>query len=211
MPIDRVMWYLDRVGIDHGVVFPFPSDIEASPESRQAANQFVLEEANGFGLHPFYGIWRDLALPPEPNGYCGVKWHMVGDIFDSPQFKETMGGIADWGIPVVYEDTFKNTLRFCSNADLDIIIPHLGILNGGWKTVLTAFADAENVYFDTSLAPMEAIKYAFDLLGPERIIYGSDLPYDRPEGALNNLLGVPMDRRARRLILRENISRLVSL
>ena len=69
-----------------------------------------------------------------------------------------------------------------------MIIPHVGIVNGGAEKIIPAFKDSPNVYIDTSLAYPFQIVEAIVQFGVDRTIFGSDTPYSSTKIELFNLL-----------------------
>ena len=77
------------------------------------------------------------------------------------------------------------------------------------------FFDMGNVYFDTSTAPLNVIREFLDAVGPERVIFGSDVSgtpepfYNFPKVELEKLRKLDLERDDLRLILSGNIERLI--
>ncbi len=118
--------------------------------------------------------------------------------------------IKEIGLPVNLEEEYHNTVSFIEeNTDLNIIIPHIGMLNGGHLPVLETFKRNKNVYFDTSLASKKIINYALKLVGPDRILFGSDFPYGSQEYELSKILDLDLKREDLEKILSGNILRLI--
>jgi len=165
------------------VIFAFPEDIYRiadSAESRLRANEYILEVADKYDdLFPFYFVWNDYLVPEELGRYRGIKWHRHHDEprydYDDPRCMRFLEEVKGLGMPVLLEEEFKETERFIdANPELKVIIPHIGALNGGHDR-MEAFYGSENVYFDTSVAPIGAIKRCLEAVGPGRIIFGSDV------------------------------------
>jgi len=78
---------------------------------------------------------------------------------------------------------------FCNKyPDLKIIIPHIGLVNGGSHNIIPEFKDYPNVYVETSLSyPFEIIT-AIIQFGVDRVIFGSDAPYSSTKIELYNML-----------------------
>lgn len=165
------------------VVFAFPEDmyrITDSPERRAEANRYVLDAAlPGKTIYPFYYVWNDYALSEDLARYSGIKWHRHWDEprydYHDPRCRHVLRRIADLALPVTLEEEFEPTRRFISdNPDVTVIIPHMGNLNGGTDR-MTAFFDNDRVYFDTSTAAPENIRFVLEHVGPARVIFGSDV------------------------------------
>ena len=153
-------------------------------------------------------------------GREGVKWHRHYDEprydYGDPRCVAFLEEIKGLQMPVLLEEEFTETKMFIDgNPELRVIIPHMGALNGGHDR-MEAFHDRKNVYFDTSVAPIGAIKRCLRAVGPERIIFGSDVSgtpmpfYNFPKVELEKIrsLGLPESDLER--ILSGNIERILS-
>lgn len=206
------------------VIFAFPEDIyriENSKESRIKANEYILEVSQKAKetLYPFYFVWNDFLIPDNFSNYAGIKWHRHWDEpkydYDDPRCKKFLGTINDLALPVVLEEEYKYTMRFINeNPNINVIIPHMGFLNGGYER-MDIFFDKPNVYFDTSTANSEAIKHVLSNVGAERVIFGSDVSgtsspfYNFTKVELEKILKLELSERSLTLILSENIERLI--
>ncbi|HGE71582.1 TPA: hypothetical protein ENX78_12145, partial [Candidatus Poribacteria bacterium] len=100
------------------------------------------------------------------------------------------------------------------NPEINVIIPHIGFLNGGYAK-MPIFFDKPNVYFDTGTATLEAIKTVLDNVGAERVIFGSDVSgtsmpfYNYTKVELDKVMKLGLDENSMSLILSGNIERLI--
>lgn len=223
---EKELWRdLKEAGAQGAVIFAFPEDvyrIADTPDSRLRANQHVLEVADrSDDLFAFYFVWNDYLIPENLDRYRGIKWHRHYDEprydYDDPRCLSFVERIRELKLPVLLEEEFEETKRFIDgNPELDIIIPHIGALNGGHDR-MEAFYDNENVYFDTSVAPIGAIKRCLEAVGLERIIFGSDVSgtgtpfYNFPKVELAKIRGLRLGREDLEQILSGNIERILSL
>jgi len=221
---EKELWRdLKEAEAQGAVIFAFPEDmyrITDTPDSRLRANQYVLEVADrSDDLFPFYFVWNDYQVPENLARYHGVKWHRHHDEprydYNDPRCSSFLERIREHKMPVLLEEEFKETKRFINeNPELEIIIPHIGALNGGHDR-MEAFYDNRNVYFDTSVAPIGAIKRCLEAVGPERIIFGSDvsgtaLPFfNFPKVELGKIHGLRLGKDDLELILSGNIERIL--
>jgi len=216
---------LKEAGAQGAVVFAFPEDmyrIADSPQSRMKANEYVLKAARAsrnLNLYPFYFVWKDYLIPPNLDEYAGIKWHRHWDEprydYDDPKCSEILEKIGGLKMPVVLEEEYAETLRFVNeNPGLRVIIPHMGKLNGGCER-MEAFFNNPNAYFDTSTAPIEAIRKILAKVGAERIIFGSDVSgttepfYNFPKVELKKMLQLDLDEASKELIFAGNIERII--
>ncbi len=234
LPVDAWQRRLAQVGIDRAVVF---ADPETDDLTRDEA--FVLELAVRHGHVPFYyhgGLaystnrpFERITLPGDLARYRGVKWHcwwtpahdLGGGPLDlspreierevgSAPFRELMAGLAERSRPIIFEEHFEVTRAVVERyPDVAIIIPHLGLLNGGSARVVAAFAGCPNVYFDTSLGSLT--RAVVERVGAGRLLAASDFPYGDPAGVRRQVerLGLPPADAA--AILGGNVARLCGL
>lgn len=205
------------------VIFAFPEDIYRitdSAELRLKANSYVLETAGKFpDLYPFYFVWNDYLIPDSLDQYLGIKWHRHYDEprydYSSQRCKRFLEEVKRHNMPVILEEEFEETKRFIDkNPEIKVIIPHIGRLNGGYH-LMQSFYRKNNVYFGTSTAPIEAIKKCLEMVGPERIIFGSDVSgtaepfYNFPKVELKKLRELKLGKNSLELVLSGNIERVI--
>jgi hypothetical protein len=181
--VERLRKDLARGGVDGAVLFAFPEDIYRladSAESRRAANRYVLDACStGKHLYPFYFVWNDYLIPDDLDRYAGVKWHRhPGESaydYTDPRCSEFLHLIKEHRLPVLLEEEFAPTVRFIErNPELDVIIPHMGERNGGTFR-MKAFFDQPRISFDTSTASQFEIGWLLDVVGVQRVIFGTDV------------------------------------
>lgn len=206
------------------VIFAFPEDIyrvRDSKEARLEANEYVLQLSKKYpDLYPFYFVWTDYLIPENIGEYKGVKWHRHYNEprydYEDPKCREFIEVIKEFGMPVLLEEEFMETKNFVeSNPEVNVIIPHMGELNGGYER-MHIFYHKENVYFDTSVAPLKVIREVLERVGPERVIFGSDVSgtsepfYNFPKVELQKLYRLNLDEEDLELILAGNIERIIA-
>jgi predicted TIM-barrel fold metal-dependent hydrolase len=184
-PPKRMLADLAEAGADGAVVFAFPEDMYRktdTPQARAAANEYVLDISRRHPrLYPFYFVWTDYALPDNLGEYVGVKWHRHEDEpaydYSDPRCEAFLCAMAELRMPVTLEEEFDHTAALVervADTGITVIIPHMGLLNGGHRR-MAAFFDCEHVCFDTSCAEARAIEWVLARVGPERVIFGSDV------------------------------------
>ena len=91
----------------------------------------------------------------------------------------------------------------------------MGQANGGTDRMRVFFVNPQ-IYFDTSVAPLEAIQYVLHHVGATRVIFGTDVSGTRmpffnfPKVELAKLRQLDLDDASMRLIVAGNIERLVN-
>lgn len=88
-----------------------------------------------------------------------------------------------------------------------IFLKHIGYQY--WRDAIIVARHAPNVYLETagnssSGEIMESIKQA----GASKVVYGSDLPYLKPQVVLAKIRGLPISEESRNLVLGGNVSRI---
>jgi predicted TIM-barrel fold metal-dependent hydrolase len=92
----------------------------------------------------------------------------------------------------------------------NVIIPHLGLLNGGYHAFVEhGVWDKQNVYADTALASRYEIEDYVDNFGYDRILFGSDFPFGDPKEELCKIQDLSIPRRKKEMILGHNLRRLL--
>jgi predicted TIM-barrel fold metal-dependent hydrolase len=198
--VARCLALADRAGIDRLVYLFALADAAVDPQVDD------LRRSNDIGLelldrHPdrFESFcYLNPSLPVEfslgeidrciaSGPMAGIKlWISVHA--DDPRLDPIMERAADLGVPVLHHAWYKAT-GFAFNEstpaqvatlarrhpNVSIIMAHLA--GGGWRGVRDV-VDCPNVVVDTSGAQPHAglVNYAVDLLGPQRVVYGSDWP-----------------------------------
>jgi len=112
--------------------------------------------------------------------------------------------------------TPEKLYSFISNLNgLPVVCAHWG---GGlpFYTLMPEVRRAlENVYFDTAISPFlyrpEIYRYVKDLVGADRILFGTDYPVLPPSRLLKEMEGVEMTQEERDMILSGNARRLLGI
>jgi predicted TIM-barrel fold metal-dependent hydrolase len=113
------------------------------------------------------------------------------------------------GKPMIFEEELEFTEQFVDLApELTLIIPHLGMLGGNPLSFLKSFKDKEWIYFDTALSQKETILRFVDTIGPERVLFGSDVPFSSMGSELSKVVALPIPREQKELLLWKNFIRL---
>lgn len=197
---------------------PHFTDSEPWIHRRKSANEYLLNiGASDFTVIPYLFIWNDFAVEQITPRHKGIKWHRhpnepVYD-YNSPRCRQAIDEIRNRNMPVVLEEEFENTVRFIEHLakDVKIIIPHLGMLNGGYRTIKRqGLWKRPNVYTDTALAPAyDIIDYIRDN-GSDRIVFGSDFPFGDPNSELDKIVRLPISEEQKEKIWGSNIAQLLS-
>ncbi len=199
----KIMENMRLSGISKAVVFPLPS----TEINLKAANLYTLYISK---LYPEKFIpFTIIDEHPEKwfkFGVKGFKEHTFGqriqkdkngnDIF-SQQFKKTYKFMEKNNLPLLLHaginriERIKNDIL--KNApNLKIILAHLGadypINKRQIIQVLTGLKDKKNIYYDIStINDILIIEKAMEIVSIDKLIFGSDFPYEKPAESLNRI------------------------
>jgi len=208
-------------GISYVILIPFPSTAIANND----INIKLLEETKRIkSFLPYHYIRENYdveGFDPIPDKYYGGKWHWMRgwqdtasnyQVLDDPGLPGLIEKLRTINKPIVFEEDFDFTVRFVDMAEgVTLIIPHLGLLGGNPYDFLKAFKDNESIYFDTALASRDQIKKFVETIGPERVIFGSDVPFDSMHSELDKILSLQISHEDKELLLYKNIIDLAKL
>jgi len=201
-------------GVTHVIILPFPSTAIRS----NTINVQLLEETNQVKQFiPYFYIREDFpSIPPE---YYGGKWHWMRgvqdvasnyDLLDDPDLPDLVERLRSTGKPIIFEEELDFTERFVERfPGLKLIIPHLGLMGGNSLSFLQSFKNNENIYFDTALGQQSHLRDFVKTIGPERVIFGSDIPFGTMERELAKVLGLSLSYADKKRILADNIQELI--
>ena len=181
------------------------------------ASLLLLKSAN-LTIFPYFFIWNDFAVEHLTAAHRGIKWHRhAGEpvyCYDDPKCRAALDEIRRRNLPVVLEEELGKTLHFVRElADgITVIIPHLGLLNGGFRSIAEAgLWELENVWADTALASRDEIREYLRRYGHRRLLFGSDFPFGRPSAELLKVRRLGLDPDVEAAVLGGNFSRLQGL
>ncbi|UCH19627.1 MAG: amidohydrolase family protein [Deltaproteobacteria bacterium] len=194
-------------------------DNEAWRACRVNAHHYLLRlSQEKEGIYPYYFVWNDFMVEDLERNYCGIKWHHhPGEPpyhYQDPRCADMIDAICARNLPIVLEETCDQTLKFIERVAgrTSVIIPHLGLLNGGFDRLLHAgiWQDA-NVYADTALAGTREITIFLEKFGADKLVFGSDYPFGLPEPQLQRLTRMGIKHRDLEKICAGNILKLITL
>jgi len=209
---------MEYAGIDYVAIIPFPSTAIDSND----INVKILDESKRInGFIPYHYIREDYerdGFNPIPEAYCGGKWHWMRgwqdsasnyNVLNDKQLPGLIEKIRLSGKPVIFEEELRFTEMFVDMAkDMKIIIPHLGLLGGNPYDFLRVFKGKDNIFFDTALGSQDTILDFVRVLGPHRVLFGSDVPFGTMKSELSKVLSLSLSKADKALLLSENFIRL---
>ncbi|MBN1547531.1 MAG: amidohydrolase family protein [Syntrophaceae bacterium] len=197
-------------GVTHVVILPFPS---TAIMSNDVNVQLLTETRKVDHFIPYFYIRENFS--PIPEGYFGGKWHWMRgwqdmesnyDVLRDSELPDLIAKLEKTDKPIIFEEEFEFTVQFVDRfPNLKLIIPHLGLLGGNPLDFLKKFKNKENIYFDTALGQKSTIYEFVKTLGPERVIFGSDIPFGSMESELSKVLGLSINNTDKERVLYKNI------
>jgi uncharacterized protein len=185
---------------------------------RQRANDYLLSlEGWGLAVFPFFFIWNDFAVDQLSDRHRGIKWHRHGDEppyhYHDPRCKAAIEEIGRRNLPICLEEEWHHTLFFINELapGVRIIIPHCGLLNGGFERFCRAgIWQRPNIFTDTALAPSQVIAEYVRNYGHARIMFGSDFPFGDPVSEYQKILKLDLSETEKEALLMGNVQRLLA-
>jgi len=229
-PYERIAPLLTGAGIETACLFAPVEDIydrydigfeddDAWRRCRRSAHDYLLRlSMEKPGVIPYYFVWNDFTVEDLEKPFRGIKWHHhPGEPeyrYQDPRCMEMIEAICSRKLPIVLEETFERTQIFIRQVAgrTAVIIPHLGMLNGGFQRLRQAGVwAAPDVYADTALAGRDEIRSFIADYGTDRLIFGSDYPFGMPAEQLAGVQSLGLGEDEMTKICGENISRLLRI
>jgi uncharacterized protein len=187
-------------------------------QRRQRANSYLLTlEGHGLEVFPYFFVWNDFAVEQLTERHRGIKWHRhtyePHYHYQDPKCQVTIEEIRRRNMPICFEEEWDRTLYFINELapDLKIIIPHCGLLNGGFERFCrSGIWERPNIFTDTALAPSRTISEYVKNYGHTRIMYGSDFPFGDPVQEYRKIIALELTAAEKEAILIGNIRALMS-
>lgn len=216
---------MDSAEIDKAVIFPVPHfQIDA-----KKSNDYVYEAYLRFPERfiPFCRIDENLEDNLVSGKFKGVKIHLLYEQLEIKKLKKELQVIEDAGVPVVvhalFPDKVKQIEKMLNYApNLIVILAHMGRghLYTGGQVVDNALGLKKypNVYFDLStVGDKKSIINACEILGYDRVIFGSDYPFGKAYygdsysyiNEVDEICSI-FDGKEKELVLGDNIERILS-
>jgi uncharacterized protein len=213
---------LNKAGVDKAVIFPFVEGEFSNDVMDQYAKEFpdrlipycsvnpwlreaaVKEVERCLGKLKFKGI----KLHPTLHGFHLSDRSLVGPIFEVAQ---------KYNVPIISHgaaDLFNAPPEFAEIARNFPKVPLLMAHCGFFWSVDQAIGYAKeipNLYLEASRVPVCELKQAVDVLGPEKVIWGTDSPFVDYEFEYKKMARVTDSKEALALIVGGNIARILKI
>lgn len=227
--VDGLVREMDRSGVDMGVVLP----IATKPTQAGHINEFAERITGGriisFGsLHPYQDDWEEVLETLAEKGFRGIKLHpeFQGINADDPAMirilkKAERLGLAvvlHAGIDVGFEGPVRCTPEMIYNILQEIegsklIAAHMG----GYRMWddFEKYLAGTPVMIDTAFVVdrlgAEQYKRIIRSHGADKVLFGSDMPWERPSDTLDYLGKLGLDDEEMELITHKNAEKILAL
>jgi len=177
---------MKKSGIEKACILPIPDDgydIEMSND--------YLREAALHGDGKLLPICRfDSSISENINSvFYGAKYHKVYENISKTALDEYLKILEYYRKPLITHAAFKDKVKQIKGLlnvapELVIVLAHMGRGNlytsEGVKDNLNALREYPNVLFETStVGNSDTVKLACDIVGSERVMFGSDYPFGK--------------------------------
>jgi len=212
---------LDAAGVDKAVVFPFVEGNFTNDFVKDAYDQFPDRLIPYCAVNPWE---RDAAAIVRHCisewGFKGLKLHPTINGFHlaDPELCDPLFQLADeLGFPIIVHgasDLFNSPPEFAMMATrfprVPLMMAHMGFF---WSVdqAITFAGQFENLYLETSRAPIFEIQTAVKRIGAHKVIWGTDSPFVDYEFEFKKMERATPDKDGYAQIVGGNIARLLKL
>jgi hypothetical protein len=212
---------IDAVGVDKAVMFPFVEGNFTNAPIKEAFDQYPDRLIPYCAVNP----WEPDAADEVRRcivdwGFKGLKLHPTinGFHLSDPNLVDPLFKVAEeFDIPIIVHgasDLYNSPPEFALMAarfpKVNLLMAHMGFF---WSVdQAIAFArQYDNLYLETSRAPIFEIQTAVRELGPHKVIWGTDSPFVDYEWEFKKMERACADRAGYEQIVGGNIARLLKL
>ncbi len=154
----------------------------------------------------------------ERYGFRGLKIysHPEASIAE-PGTYPLLEAAAEFGMPILAHTTPDECDHLMTHVpQARLLMAHMGgqpYARGDWHRAIAVAAKHENLLLDTASSQIDngMLELAVATLGPQKILFGTDMPLLDPYVQLAKVQGAEIDDEAKRLILGGNLERLLGL
>lgn len=212
---------LDAAGVDKAVIFPFVEGNFTNDFVKDAYDQFPDRLIPYCAVNPWE---RDAAAVVRHCitqwGFKGLKLHPTinGYHLADPELVDPLFSLADeLGFPIIVHgasDLYNSPPEFALMAarfpGVPLMMAHMGFF---WSVdqAITFAGQFENLYLETSRAPIFEIQTAVRKLGAHKVIWGTDSPFVDYEFEFKKMERSTSDRDGYASIVGGNLARLLKL
>jgi len=211
----------DKLGIDKLCVSSFKAIAydfyEGNKDLLEAIKEYPGRIYGYVTVNPRFGdeAVEEIRRYVGQHGMVGIKLHaeIQGYPGNDPCVYPVMEEAAKLDVPVkIHAETDETDQLADRFPDVTIIMCHMGG-GGDWLKGIRTAKRRGNVILDTtsSCTDVGMVEEAVATIGPERIVYGSDMPLLNPIAQLAKVQTADIDEDAKRKILGENIARILKI
>lgn len=216
--LDKYLPRAARAGIDRTVLLAaFHSDYSVA---NQEVARIVATRPDRFYGFAFVNAERDrgrvftmVKTAVEEYGFRGIKIHR----HDGRITREVCEVARAFSLPVLYDvmgEVAVVELLATEYPDVSFIIPHLSSFADDWRSQLSLIDHLvrhPNIYTDTSgVRRFDLLEQAVKRAGARKILFGTDGPWLHPAVELSKVRALNLTAADERLVLGENLLRLIS-
>lgn len=227
--VEELMSVMDGNGIDAVVTTPPYSSI-GKDRTYDSANTFLanaMEKAPGRILgfirvnpHLLEHALEKIEAGVRDQGFFGVKLHPRNEAF-AINSEELAFPIAELsgklGVPILIHTGEPDTYGFAQPTlvggladafpDVNLIVGHMG--KRLYEDAILVAKWFENIILETSFRGPREITRAVNIVGADRVVYGSDMPFGIPEIEMMKIRLCDISDEEKALILGENMARIL--
>ena len=221
--IDGIIENMDRIGIDVVCInkWNYPDMKAANNDVARAIRRYPDRVAGFAATMPSLGretMHDELKRCFDELGFKGIKVHNgyetlpLRDQTNLPEYADALECIWEFAAQkecAVLCHGFLTPEIARRYPEAIFLSAHAGgVREQSWNCL-----ECKNVYFDTanSLVMRSNIEYLVDVVGAERVLYGSDLPYADPAYRIGQVIGTRLNDEQLRKILGENMALILGL
>jgi len=171
-------------------------------------------------VNPQYGdeAVKELETCVRNYGMIGVKLHcnLGGYYIDSPIVFPVLERAVDLDVPLLIHASGLNEIISLADffPEAKIILAHMGAIpcfNGDWINTILLAKKRDNLILDTTGSTVDAgmIETAVKIVGPERIVFGTDVPLLNPFVQIAKVRTARISEDDKELILGENMAKII--
>jgi len=219
LDVKGMLSIMNKYNISACIVFSLPNEVTLDAVETYPRRIFGLVWVN-----PYEGekAVSEVKKYIEDFGFKGIKLHPLLDAFlpDQDVVYPIMDLARKYDVPVLFHcghPPWSLPWHFGNLADVypdvKIILGHMGhghivYINGAIEVA----KKHENIYLETSGMPMHAkIKEAVEIVGVDRVLYGSDMPFGHPAFEIEKVRVSGLSEDELELVLGKNALRLFKL
>jgi predicted TIM-barrel fold metal-dependent hydrolase len=224
--VQDILSGMKKQGIVSSLVMP--NSVTPDKEDAKKSGEMISHEIGGYDslvgaacVHPYSkravydleeGIMENglqaLMLSPDRQGF-ELSDEAVWRLFER---------VEEMDIPIIFYAQWSKKIDNYFDMDalfdvgssfhINFILSHMGV--GSDISPLSEIVELKNIHFETSHIQPRDILRAIDMLGPERIIFGSDFSYNiYPKYELEKILSLEIEKKDKEKILGKNIEKLL--